>query len=116
MVALELEVLAHKLDRFGWDRMSEAVKDRLISDWIEALQDYRLPEIRTAIRNLLSAGARNPNEQQVRQQIANDRAAELARFPRQLEVEPERERVSAEAAQAILAEAGFAPNRFGGDA
>ena len=49
MVAVELEALSKKLDRFGWERdRGTAAQDRIILDWMDALQDYPLGEIRRA--------------------------------------------------------------------
>ena len=49
VVAVELEVLAKKLDRFGWERdRNSPAHDRTLIDWMDALQDYPLDEIRAA--------------------------------------------------------------------
>lgn len=51
MVAVELEVLAKKFDRFGWDRdRGSMAHDRTITDWMDALHDYPLDEIQAACR------------------------------------------------------------------
>ena len=50
-VALELEVLAKKMDRFGWERdRGTPAHDRMVNDWIDALQDFPLSEIQDAVR------------------------------------------------------------------
>lgn len=55
MVAVELEVLAKKLDRFGWERdRNSPAHDRMLIDWMDALQDYPLDEIRAACREALT--------------------------------------------------------------
>lgn len=75
LIALELEVLARKLDRFGWDRdRGTAAHDRIILDWIDALDRYPLEEIQAACRALILANPRRmPNEGDVVQQIKDTR-------------------------------------------
>lgn len=64
MVALELEVLAKKFDRFGWERdRGSAAHDRLVSDWMDALHDYPLDEVRRACADAVRESPdRMPNE------------------------------------------------------
>lgn len=120
MVAVELEVLAKKFDRFGWDRdRGSAAHDRMITDWMDALHDYPLDEVQAACKAaVLENPQRMPNEGHIRSHILAARKRAVANLPKQ---EPnitthtptaeEKARVSA-----LLAEAGFAPKRFGGDA
>jgi hypothetical protein len=120
MVAVELEVLAKKFDRFGWDRdRGSAAHDRMITDWMDALHDYPLDEVRAACKAaVLESPNRMPNEGHIRAHILAARKRKVIGLPKQ---EPnvtthtptaeEKARVSA-----LLAEAGFAPKRFGGDA
>lgn len=76
MVAVELEVLARKFDRFGWDRdRGSASQDRLIVDWVEALCDFPLSEIRDACRRAVQENPnRMPNEGHILQRIVATRA------------------------------------------
>lgn len=76
MVALELEVLAKKLDRFGWDRdRGTAAHDRIILDWMDALEAFPLEEVRAACKALvLESPRRMPNEGDVVQRIKDARA------------------------------------------
>ena len=61
MVAFELEVMAKKMDRFGWDRdRGSAVQDRIITDWMDALQDYPLDQIKAACREFAKTGSKRP--------------------------------------------------------
>ena len=108
MVALELEVMAKKLDRFGWERdRGSAANDRLIRDWIVALQDYPLEELQAACRaHLLEQPNRMPNEGHILALILKARAKVVAANKRP-EPEPERQPASPEARAAIMAEAGF---------
>jgi len=118
MVALELEVLAKKLDRFGWDRdRNSPAHDRLVIDWMDALQDYPLDEVQSACRQwVLENPRRMPNEGDVLGVIGRGRAAFIASQPRVALPEPEREKMTAKRAVEIMAEVGFEPKKFGDDA
>jgi hypothetical protein len=72
MVALELEVLAKKYDRFGWERDRGSVAhDRMITDWMDAFQDYPLDEVRSACAAAVLENPNNmPNEGHIRAEIA----------------------------------------------
>lgn len=64
MIAVELEVMAKKLDRFGWDRdRGTAAHDRIMRDWMDALQDFPLEEVQEACRrHLVENPAKVPHE------------------------------------------------------
>ena len=105
-----LEVASAKIDRFGWDKMSSAVKDQLCKDWVSALSRYRLDEIKRGIEDFFAAqrgNVRSINEHQVIAMISKRHANELALLPSAPVVVPDRERVSAEAASEIMKAAGF---------
>lgn len=91
LVAIELEILAKKFDRFGWERdRGSAAQDGMIRDWIEALCDYPLAEIRAACRAaVLENPNRMPNEGHVRGQILEARKRRVQALPNPRE--PERE-------------------------
>ena len=113
MVAVELEVMAYKVDRFGWDRSrGTATHDRMITDWMDALQDYPLAEIQAGCRAALIANPnRMPNEGHVIAQINKARAKTVAAFKASLPpaVEPQRaNRVTAEQAAKYIKRAGIA--------
>jgi hypothetical protein len=118
MVALELEALALKMDRFGWTRgRGSPVQDRLIQDWIDALADFPLDEVRAACRAaVMDNPNRMPNEGHIRAQIMTARARAVASLPKPSEARQERKPVDRARAAAIMAEAGFKPRAFGGDA
>ncbi|MFV0383369.1 hypothetical protein [Paracoccus sp. (in: a-proteobacteria)] len=80
MVALELEIMAKKMDRFGWDReRGSAAHDRLVRDWIDVLMDYPLTEVRAACRLwVLEAPRRMPNEGDIRAIVIRERGRRLA--------------------------------------
>jgi hypothetical protein len=120
MVAVELEVLAKKMDRFGWERdRNTLTHDRLVIDWMDALQDFPLDEIRAACREAVKARPNAmPNEGHVLAKIMEARAV----LVRNNLPEPSAEhvirppRISAEMASKIIEQAGFRPRKFGGSA
>ncbi len=109
MVALEMEVLARKVDRFGWDRdRGTLAHDRVMRDWIAALQDYPLSEVKSACREWVrKCPGKMPNEGHILAEIQKARAAAWEKIKARMpSPEPEREpRVTAEAAREILAAA-----------
>jgi hypothetical protein len=118
MVALELEVMAKKMDRFGWERdRGSAAHDRLMTDWMDVLQDYLLSEVQAACREWVRNNPRKmPNEGDILRLIQASRTAEWQRRKAEMPPKPEkkRERVTGEVSNSILEEYGFAPKRFGG--
>lgn len=64
MLGLELEIMSKKLDRFGWDRDRDTpAHDRIVIDWMDALQDFPLSEVQAACRQWLRDSPRKmPNE------------------------------------------------------
>ena len=92
MVALELEVLAKKTDRFGWERdRNSPAHDRLIMDWIFALQDYPLDEIKAAcVAAVMDKPNVTPNEGHVVAKIMAARKAKAAAFRASLPKPPSR--------------------------
>lgn len=84
MVGVELEVLAKKFDRFGWERSRNTpAHDRMVTDWMDALQDFPIEEVRAACRAaVLSDPNRMPNEGHVRAEIMRSRKIAAARYER----------------------------------
>lgn len=117
MVAVELEVLAKKLDRFGWERdRNSPAHDRLVVDWMDALQDYPLDEIRAACRAAVMDRPNSmPNEGHIIAKIMDARAAFVRTARKPEPAEPPREKISADRAAEILAEVGFKPKTFTGE-
>jgi len=122
MIGIELEVLAKKFDRFGWERdRNSPSHDRIVSDWMDALQDYPLAEVRAACRAcVVDDPKRMPNEGAVLGRIMDARRLHVAALPRP--AEPPRFSANAvpvqdrrAAAARIFAETGFA-KRIGGGA
>lgn len=118
VIGVELEVLAKKFDRFGWERdRGSMAHDRMLTDWMDALQDYPLDEVRAACAAaVIDNPNRMPNEGHVRAAILNARKRHVSALPKPAELDAERVPVDRARAAAIMAEAGFAPKRFGGDA
>lgn len=82
-VGLRLEVLARKTDKFGWDRMDPNVRTILRKDWMDALQDFTLPEIDEACRAAVVANPdKCPNEGHILGLILKERAAIRASLPK----------------------------------
>jgi hypothetical protein len=118
MVAVELEVMAKKLDRFGWDRdRNSAAHDRLVRDWIAALQDYPLDEIQEACRQWVRQNPRKMcNEGDIRSLIDTARHDEWLKRKAEMPPEPPappKNKPTPEQANEILRQAGFAPKTFG---
>ena len=111
LVGVELEVLAKKFDRFGWERdRGSLAQDRLVSDWMKALQDYPLQEVQAACAQaVLSNPSKMPNEGHVRAAILAARAKVVAAQPKP--VEPSAPRATPEErarANEIVRKAGIA--------
>jgi hypothetical protein len=109
-VALELEILSKKFDRFGWDRDRGFIAhDRMMLDWMDALQDFGLDEIKNACREaVLEYPNKQPNEGHIRKIIMKIRGKTYSPPP----PEPEQERPAPTAEQKkraddILKQAGF---------
>jgi hypothetical protein len=123
MLAVELEVLAMKTDKFGWEReRGNPIQDRLITDWMDALQDYPLDEVKAGITACLDIKpGKMPNERDVLFQVHKDRARQLIIAKAQAKVvvpDPERRTATAEERARIMKEVGFTgytPKRMQGD-
>lgn len=118
MLVVELEIIAKKFDRFGWERDSgTATQDGLILDWMDALQDYPIDEVRAACRAaVLENPDKMPNEGHVKAQIRKARKVivERNRKPepvreRRVPTDQERRNVAR-----LVEEAGYAPRRMRG--
>lgn len=97
LVAVELEVLAKKFDRFGWDRdLGTDVHDRLLTDWMAALADYPLGEVQAAcVASVLANPNKMPNEGHVKAQIIKARQKAVAAQPKPVAVDTPREPLNA---------------------
>ena len=113
MLGLELEVLAKTYDRFGWERDRGTVAhDRIVTNWMDALQDYPLSEVQAACRMAVDEDPnRMPNQGHIKKIIVRERGK--LRLSRSDSPEPKRDPpCSPEAAAQILAEAGIKPKRI----
>jgi hypothetical protein len=92
MIGFEQEVLAKKVDRFGWDRdAGSAVHDRMVTDWMNALQDFPLIEVQRACIAAISAKPdKMPNEGHVKAQILAARRLAIGGHPKPVEQVAER--------------------------
>jgi hypothetical protein len=124
MLAMELEVLAMKTDRFGWEReRGNPIQDRLITDWMDALQDFPLDEVKAAITACLDdRPGKMPNERDVLFQVHKDRARQMLLLKAEAKApppeDPERRPATAEERARIMKEVGFSgytPKRMQGD-
>lgn len=112
-LVVELEIVAKKFDRFGWDRdAGTAAQDGMIRDWMDALQDYPLDEVRAARRAAVHENPnRMPNEGHVMKHILKARAEKMmlrkASTPETEPAPPEAPRVTQEQREAIMAEKGY---------
>lgn len=118
-LCLVMEVMVRKYDKFGWDRMADGMRKLIRLDWLDALQDYPLDEVRNACRiHTLEAPNKVPNEGHIKAIINRERAKVIAAQPRPAEVEPMRAKPTPEEKARVaqlMTDAGFAPKRFGGD-
>ena len=80
-VGFELEVIAKKVDRFRWDRdRGTPTHDRLMIDWMDALQDFPIDEVRAACRMaIVETPSKTPNEGHIRGIIMRERGKFVAR-------------------------------------
>ena len=97
-VAFELEVLAKQVDRFGCDRdRGSAAHDRVLIDWMDALQDYPLHEVQAACKaSVIASPNKMPNYGHVKAQSIKARQRAVASQPKPV---PQPERPTASAAE-----------------
>lgn len=105
MLAVELEVMAKKMDRFGWERDRDtAAHDRVMVDWMDALQDYPLSEVKAACRAWVQEQPRKmANEGDILRLIMRGRAVSAREHMARHAPEPEAPKVTAEDRRAIAA-------------
>lgn len=108
-VCIVMEAMVRKHDKFGWDQMNAGMRQMVREDWLAALADFPVEEVRAACRqHTIDAPDRVPNEGHIRAQIMKARSRIVAAMPRQTAEEPERQRVTKERAAKIMAEAHMA--------
>jgi hypothetical protein len=110
MIGFEQEVLAKTVDRFGWDRDAGSPShDRMVTDWMNALQDFPLTEVQRACLAAISAKPdKMPNWGHVKAQILAARRVAIASQPRPVEQVVTKKRLSDESeAERVSIMAGF---------
>ena len=87
MLAMEIEFLAKKFDRFGWDReRNTPAQDRQKLDFMDALQDFPLSEVQAACKAAVLANPnRMPNEGHIVAEVLNARKRAVVFKPRQVD-------------------------------
>ena len=120
LVGFEMEVMASKLDKFGWQRdRGSGIAERLLTDWMDALQDYPLGEIQSACAYAIEENpGKMPHEGYIYKIIMRERAKVIAatRPPKPVEHETHRPTEAERKRSAdYLAQAGFAPKKFGSE-
>lgn len=115
-VGMVCEMLSRKYDRFGWERMDSGMKALILTDFMDALQNYPLSEIREAARRCEARDPdRMPKESHIRREIqtARQRKADRVCPPSRPEPGPARIGIpSQEDAAKIMEAAGFTAKRF----
>jgi len=74
-VCVVMEVLVRKHDKFGWDQMNAGMRQMIREDWLAALAEYPVDEVRSACRqHTQDAPNRVPNEGHIKAIILKVRA------------------------------------------
>jgi hypothetical protein len=103
-LCLVMEVMIRKYDKFGWDRMQDGMRKLIRMDWLDALQDYPLDEVRRACRlHTLEMPNKVPNEGHIKGIIVRERGKVVAALPKPVVFEEPREEPSAEAKARVAA-------------
>ncbi|KZY51014.1 hypothetical protein A3734_06540 [Sulfitobacter sp. HI0054] len=90
-----MEAMMVKHDKFGWDRLDAPLRKMIRMDWMDALQDYPLDEVRAACRqHTIEQPRKVPNEGDIKAIILRNRAKVVAALPKP--VEPAKPRATAE--------------------
>lgn len=115
-VCVVMETMVRKHDKFGWDQMNTGMRQMIREDWLAALSDYPVDEVRGACRlHTQEMPNKVPNEGHIKAIIIRERGKVLAAQPRHVEPSaPRHEPTEAEKARAneYLAQAGFRPKRM----
>lgn len=123
LIIVEMEILAKKFDRYKWnEERGTHVQDQMILDFVKALEDYPIDEIREACRAcVLNNPKKMPNEGHIRQQVIKARALKVSAYKAKKPTvqESSAPRVTAERAAQIMKDAGIEnlspkPKKFGG--
>ena len=70
-----METLVRKHDKFGWDQMNIGMRQMIREDWLAALAEYSVEEVRAACRqHTIDAPNKVPNEGHIKAIIVKGRA------------------------------------------
>jgi hypothetical protein len=105
-IGLRVEAL---LEHYWTSRPVEVVKAEIMADWMASLEGFTREEIMAACREWVADNSRKPKPADIREIVLRERRAMARALPKP--VEPERERVSPEAAAEILRAAGVRVKR-----
>ena len=96
------------MGKFGWGDLAMTKKAMILKDWMDALSQFSIDDIDEARREFTKTRPdKIPNEGHIRELIMSNRSKASRRgIPKHAEPEP-KERVTQEAADDILAKAGF---------
>lgn len=112
-VCVVMEMMVRKYDKFGWDQMNAGMRQMIREDWLAALADYPVEEVRAACRqHTADMPNKVPNEGHIKAQILRARRDLLASLPKPVEPRVERRAPNAEQkAEADALVAQFAKRR-----
>ena len=82
-VCVVMEMMVRKYDKFGWDQMNSGMRQMVREDWLFALADYPVDEVRAACRqHTIDMPSKVPNEGHIKAQILKARAKIVTRIDR----------------------------------
>ena len=113
-VCVVMETMVRKHDKFGWDQMNAGMRQMIREDWLDALADYPVSEVRGACRlHTLEAPNKVPNEGHIKAVILRERAKAVASQPKPIDPPAAAKATREQRAKGddILAAAGFATQR-----
>jgi hypothetical protein len=112
-IASEVKVV---LSAYFQPHEDERIKAAQLAWWCDELEDWTQEQVVWALRKWNRDNPRiRPTPGDVVAICKDARGRKMASLPKPPEAEPERQRVDKDKAAQILAEAGFAPKRFGGE-
>lgn len=113
-IASEVKVV---LSAYFQPHEDERIKAAQLAWWCDELEDWTQEQVVWALRKWNRDNPRiRPTPGDVVAICKDARGRKMASLPKPVNAAPARERVDKEKAAQILAEAGFAPKRFGGEA
>ena len=113
-IASEVKVV---LSAYFQPHEDERIKAAQLAWWCDELEDWTQEQVVWALRKWNRDNPRiRPTPGDVVAICKDARGRKMASLPKPSEAEPERQRVDKDKAAQILADAGFAPRRFGGEA